>query len=284
MTVYKLSGGGNDFIALVEPDELPSSPAIRGWCQRGISLGADGLMLLERSTDGARMTHFNSDGLRSSLCLNGCRCAARLAFHLGWAIDQLTLSTDAGELGAITDGEDRVRVDLPPIVGKPRLLTLEPETSHTDLGNSWPTLEGWRLDVGVPHFVLPWPTLADAPVRALGRKLRHHPAMGSAGANINFVRPLGRHDFEIRTYERGVEAETLACGTGAVAAAVSLTGIGNLELPGTAHTAGGVDLVVSQAGGNGCLRLAGDARLVARCDLLPGAQPTFEKRRWRDQA
>ncbi len=81
---FRLSGGGNDFLALVEPIDDPQPDQIRAWCRRGLSLGADGLFVLDRSPDGARMRYFNADGSAASLCLNGTRCAVRLARHLGW--------------------------------------------------------------------------------------------------------------------------------------------------------------------------------------------------------
>lgn len=272
---FKVSGAGNDFIVLVEPLGPPSPEEVRAWCRRGLSLGADGVVTLERNGRGARMAHFNSDGGRSDLCLNGSRCAARLAFHLGWQESELELVTDAGALAARRAEGGRVGIELPPIVGTPEPLALAVD------GVSY---AGFRLDVGVPHFVLPWPAaLGDAPVAALGPGLRRHPALSPEGANVSFVRFVARHRFEIRTYERGVEAETLACGSGVVAAAVTGAVQGELSLPATAATAGGfeltVDAVLEGRRARGVV-LTGDARIVARGELMDGADASLAPTEW----
>lgn len=270
---FKLSGAGNDFIALVEPETVPHSSVIEGWCRRGLSLGADGLFTLERVSDGVRMVHFNADGGRSDLCLNGSRCAAQLAFHLGWGSgDHLTLITDAAPLAARQLDPRRVELTLPEGPGAPHPQTLTVDGSE---------YTGWSVDVGVPHFVLPWDRgpLADAPVAELGPPLRRHADLGPAGANVHFVRFVDGGRFEIRSFERGVEAETLACGTGAVATAAAGLAAGRVTIPAVAHTAGGFVLgvdgtVVGDGGADGRLgetRLSGDARLVARGELLDGA-------------
>lgn len=263
---FKLSGAGNDFIVLAEPLRTPEPEAIRAWCRRGLSLGADGVVTLERTERGARMTHFNADGGRSELCLNGSRCAARLAFHLGWREDVLELVTDAGALTARAADGGRVGVELPPIVGRPEQIELA-------LGGEG--YAGFRLDVGVPHFVLPWDAgLGAAPVASLGPRLRRHPALMPRGANVSFVRFVARERFEIRTFERGVEAETLACGSAVVAAAVAGAAAGEVTTPVTARTSGGFELTVEADLDGPSPRgvvLVGDARIVARGELLDGA-------------
>lgn len=266
MEVWKLSGAGNDFIALVEPRRMPTPEEIRSWCQRGISMGADGVLVLKRSDHGARLTHFNSDGGQSKLCINGSRCAAQLAFTLEWVDDELELATDAGILQARRAGLDEVEIDLPGFSATPRETSLAVGDDYYD---------GWHLGVGVEHFVLPWPEgLANAPVATIGPILRSHPDLGDEGANIDFVRFVGGDRFEIRTFERGVEAETLACGSGVVAAAAVGLYIGELEPPMTGLTAGGFSLRVDGERLDRQLRRAtitGDARVVARGELLPGA-------------
>ena len=137
------------------------------------------------------------------------------------------------------------------------------------------SFSGWTLPVGVPHLVLPWEAgLANAPVSTLGPTLRAHPDLGPAGANVHFVRWVSRWRFEIRSFERGVEAETLACGTGTVACAAAGVAAGQLELPARALTAGGFELEVDGTIEAGRLRrvaLAGDARVVAHGKILPAA-------------
>ncbi len=260
---FQISGAGNDFLALIELPEAPSPGDIQAWCRRGLSLGADGVFTLERRPEAVRMVHYNADGGRSELCLNGSRCAARLAFHLGWAEGELSLATDAGVLRAAEAGTDLIALELPDIVGKPETRTLS-------LGGK--PYDGWLLRVGVPHFVLPWPEgLARAPVDALGKILRSHPDLGNAGANVDFVRFVDSGDCEVRTFERGVEAETLACGTGVVATVAAGVAAGRLSTPATALTAGGYELTVRGKAGDRPWVLEGDARILARGELLRGA-------------
>ncbi len=271
---YKVSGAGNDFIALIAPDRAPRPEEIRAWCRRGLSLGADGVFTLTRNARGARMVHYNADGGRSDLCLNASRCAARLVFDLGWQEAASELSTDAGVLRARRiDG--RVALELPGLLG-------EPEARALEVGAA--AYAGWWLRVGVEHFVLPWPeSLVRAPVAELGAKLRSHPGLGPPGANVNFVRFPSPRRLEIRSFERGVEGETLACGSGVVAAATAGVAAGRLEVPLTVLTSGGFDLTVDGETEAGRLRralLVGDARIVARGRLLPGAEAVASAPAW----
>lgn len=282
---YKLSGAGNDFIALVEPltrmDRPPGADEIRAWCRRGVSLGADGLFLLHRAGPGsARMTYFNADGGEAALCLNGTRCAARLAFELGWAEGDETLivETGAGPFAARRldpAGETGIALEVPVPDRPPELREVEVEGRR---------FRGWWSLLGVPHFVLEWPDgLADAPVATLGPALRRHPDLGEGGANVDFVRfmpptgperPARLSRIDVRSFERGVEAETLACGTGVLAAVAAGLAEGRLALPVEALTRGGFVLSVDGEAAGGLPRrwsLAGDARIVARGDLSPEA-------------
>lgn len=266
MEYFHLSGAGNDFLALVEPPEAPGEAQIRAWCTRGLSLGADGLFTLSREGEGVRMEYWNADGLPADLCLNGTRCAARLAFHLGWARERVEIVTGAGPLSAREVSGHSVAVDLPALKEPPREVSIS-EGEHF--------FEGFRVLAGVPHYIAFWPhDLATAPLSEAPR-LRHHPAFGASGTNVDFVRYLGPHRLEIRTYERGVEGETLACGTG-VASAVAVGIITRqLQLPVTALTRGGFELVIDGSGPEHQLperwSLAGDARLLAHGRWTPEA-------------
>lgn len=268
MDFYLLSGAGNDFIALVAPPAIPSPEAVRAWCRRGISVGADGVFVLSPTAGGARMRHWNADGGRGALCLNGSRCAAQLAFHLGWQEERLELVTDAGTLAARRLDETRVEIALPPIVGRPQARRLDAAGRR---------VSGFYLRVGVPHLVVPWDgDLGAAPLDRLGPILRAHPELGPGGANVDLVRFEPPHRLAIRTYERGVEAETLACGTGVVAAAATGLLCRGMTGPLAARTAGGFVLTVTGRPGSGRIglvdaTLAGDARLLARGTLLSGA-------------
>jgi diaminopimelate epimerase len=272
---FKLSGGGNDFIAFVEPEAAPEPAEIRGLCTRGLSLGADGIFILRRAQDGMRIDHWNSDGRPADLCLNGTRCAAQLAFHLGWADEVLELLTSAGTIAARSAGENRIVLEVP-IPGD------KPNPSEIDVNGD--LYRGWQIRIGVPHFVLPWPEdLAGAPVTELGPRLRHAPLLGSEGANVDFVSFPGPHRLEIRTYERGVEAETLACGTGILASTEVGLELGALELPVEALTAGGYLFEVGGGAGTEppLLRtLAGDARLLAEGQLLTTADRLPDPPAW----
>lgn len=267
---YKVSGGGNDFLALAEPAEAPSPERIRAWCRRGVSVGADGLFVLRRGisemgeTAAVTMDYSNADGYPADLCLNGTRCAAQLAFHLGWAQDAVEVRTGAGPIAARRLDGERVRLELA-ASETPQALTVE------GVGNGGIACAGFRLRVGVPHFVLAWEELERAPVRELGGALRRHPAFAPEGANVNFVRYPEEHRMEIRTFERGVEDETLACGTGVLASVAVGLATGRLVLPVRVLTRGGFELEVDTTAGGTRWLLGGDARVVAEGTLLPPA-------------
>ena len=262
---FKLSGSGNDFLALAEtpePTEAPPPERIRAWCRRGVSLGADGLFILRRSADGVAMDYFNADGLPADLCLNGTRCAAQLAFFLDWAGGTVRIETGAGEVVARQLDTTRVALEVE-AVETPRELTVEVDGIPC---------AGYALRVGVPHFVLVWPEGLDrAPVRTLGPAVRSHAAFGEEGTNVNFVRFPERGRMEIRTFERGVEDETLSCGSGVLAGSAVGLALGSATLPLRVVTRGGFELEVDVDQETGRWRLAGDARIVARGELLPAA-------------
>ena len=262
---FRLSGGGNDFLALVEPSSEPDTDEIRDLCRRGLSAGADGFFILERRPSAIGMRYFNADGHLSELCLNGTRCAVRLAQHMGWDDSPMNIETGAGTFNGRSVDPFSVALDLPRPT-RPAVHTLITEDED---------FSGWRIVVGVPHFVLPWKeTLAEAPVSTIGPLLRGHQDWGDSGSNINFVRYVDPHRFEIRTFERGVEAETLACGTGVMASTAAGLAAGVLRLPVQALTLGGFELEVDHGSDRESDQwsLTGDARLVAEGTLLPGAR------------
>jgi diaminopimelate epimerase len=261
---FKVSGSGNDFLALAEPFKTPPSETIRAWCRRGVSVGGDGLFVLRRAEGGVTMEYFNSDGFPADLCLNGTRCAAQLAFHLQWAQETVLIRTGAGAVSARQLDDSRVAVDLPAPAEGPRELTLE-------IGGA--SYSGYRILVGVPHFVLPWPEgLGSAPVRELGPAIRRHEAFGAPGTNVNFVRFPAHDRMQIRTFERGVEDETLSCGTGVLAGAAVGLATGRARLPLRVETQSGFELEVDGDPSRGRWQLAGDARVLAEGELLAGAQ------------
>ena len=271
-----VSGGGNDFLALAEPALEPTPAEIVGWCARGLSVGADGVFTLHRDGEAVRMAYWNSDGRPAALCVNGTRCAARLAFELDWARASVTVTTGAGPLRARPAGEHAIALELPPPASLPR---------RVDLATSAGPLSGWAVAVGVPHFVVRWPRgLADCPVATLGAELRRHAAFGTAGTNVDFVRYPRPDRMEIRSFERGVEAETLACGTGVLAAVAVGLQLSLSHLPVTVLTAGGFELEVAGETVDSVPRrwsLAGDARILGTIELTgEAALPPPARPRW----
>jgi diaminopimelate epimerase len=264
---YRLSGGGNDFLALVEAEQVPSEDEIALWCRRGLSLGADGVFLLDRREGWPRTRHFNADGQPATLCLNGTRCAARLALELGWVRDTgkaFLIETGAGKLQALPAGRERIQIEVPVVSEAPRFCSLEARGERH---------QGWAVHVGVPHFVLTVKEgLEGMDLTQSSPALRHHPHFPD-GANINWIeaRPDG---FAIRTWERGVEAETLACGTGVLAATAAVVAGGLCDLPIEVRTRGGFTFSIDGKSADGSVltwSLSGDARIVAEGRIHPGA-------------
>jgi len=291
--LFRVSGAGNDFLALVDPANDPPAERIRAWCRRGVSLGADGVFTLRQQRHDSRvaMTYWNADGGEAALCVNATRCAAQLAFFLGWAEREVTVETGAGPFAARRLSDREIELEMAPASDEPQPVTLD----GPDLAAP---LAGWSMTVGVPHAVLPWDgELGDLPIEALGPAVRRHPLFPH-GANANFVRTGGAHEIDIRTWERGVEGETLACGSGVLAAVATGVFNGQLALPVRARTRGGFVLTVggqvesqqvgsqpagSQPGeGNRIARwtMAGDARVLACAEVFAGADVEIEAPAW----
>lgn len=275
---FAVSGGGNDFLALVEPERDPTAAEIAAWCARGLSLGADGVFTLRRRPDGAAMSYWNADGHSAALCVNGTRCAVRLALELGWGDDRLVIETGAGTFDARRAGPTAIALELPAPERLPR---------HQSVIVDGTTIDGWFVLAGVPHFVVLWrESLARCPVATLGAALRHHAEFAPAGTNVDFVRFPSVHRLEIRSFERGVEAETLACGSGVLASVAVGLQLSAARLPVVAQTVGGFELTVEGVTvGSAPSRwtLAGDARLLAEVELRSeAALPAPAPPRWSD--
>ena len=216
---YKMSGSGNDFIFFDARSDtgvahaLDNPDAVRKMCAQGTGIGADGVVFLQSDTyQSFRIRYFNRDGSIGELCGNASLCSLRLARELGVIGDGLChFETDAGAMtGHFKDGVPEI--DLQAV----RELSLD---------TAFERLPGEQrigfADTGVPHLVILVDDVSKVDVVGRGRPLRLDPSL-KAGANVNFVAPTAGGEFLIRTYERGVEAETLACGTGAVASAALL--------------------------------------------------------------
>jgi len=267
-----MSGSGNDFVFVdtrkVPPGPLASPEVIEAICRRGTGIGADGIVFLEdsnRATVG--LIYLNADGSRADLCGNATLCTARLARELGIVDGQqgFTIETDSGVLAARFKGNG-AEIDLLPVT------EVRPDAG-IGLENGERRM-GFAL-AGVPHLVIVVDDLETVDVVGRGRPLRRHSSLKS-GANVNFVKPNGDGTFSYRTYERGVEAETLACGTGAVATAVLLTDWGLATGPVRIRTRSGKELGVRLSGSSSSRTpsLSGEARLVYRAQFgeLPGLQ------------
>lgn len=268
--IYKMSGSGNDFVFVdgrVSRLADWSAERIRMVCDRHSGVGADGFVVVEPGSgpDAVRFHFFNNDGGRAAMCGNGALCATRIAAYLELARPGgMTLETDAGAYQSrCLDG-----------VGERAELALGdiPGFSEPAVGVA-PGEHSARLArVGVPHLVILVDDVAAVAIMERGRALRFDPALAPDGANVNFVSPAGADGpaWAMRTYERGVEGETLACGTGAVAAAGTLAVLGRARLPLELRTASGRTLCVSgslRGGGVRQAKLVGEGRLVFRCVL-----------------
>jgi len=219
---YKMTGSGNDFVVFNATGgaaaHLENTATIRSLSARGTGVGADGVVFIEKSGDGdVRMRYYNSDGSEAALCGNASLCSTNLAVDLGLAQrGGFLLHTAAGTLKArIRDGLPEV--DLEPVEDvTPDARDLGRQSGESRLGYAC---------VGVPHVVVEVSDLETVDLEGRGSELRNHPSLAQ-GANVSFVTAGPDGSFAYRTYERGVEGETLACGTGAVAIAILLSSWG----------------------------------------------------------
>jgi len=235
----KMSGSGNDFILIDHRkpilDEDKMKDFARKVCQRRVSVGADGLILIERSEKADfKWRFFNADGSEAEMCGNGGRCAARFAWLKGITGPSLTFETLAGILTAQVNGK-RVKLEMTKPFGLKLDETILIEGKKQTLSS---------INTGVPHAVIFLEDFKGVDVVRAGRAIRYHPHFAPAGTNANFVRVENYSQLSIRTYERGVEDETLACGTGAVASALVAAFKGLVKSPVSIQTWGGEILTV----------------------------------------
>jgi diaminopimelate epimerase len=209
-----MSGAGNDFVVLDERvwQIVPEDRAawVRAVCRRGVSVGADGVLVVGvDGPDRVRVAFFNPDG-GEAFCGNGSRCAARFAATRGATPTEMTLATAIGDVPASVKA-GVVRLTLPP----PRDLgAIVLESAAGDFS-------GRHVIAGVPHVVISVAGLASYPLERVAPMLRRHPKLGPSGANVDLVESDEQGRVHVRTWERGVENETLSCGTGAVAVAMA---------------------------------------------------------------
>src|SRR4051794_37341904 len=255
----KMNGAGNDFVLLdnrAGKIELTAQQIAR-ICDRHRGVGADGILLLEEPANGAdfRMRYYNADGGEAEMCGNGARCFARFANKVAGAAGEISFETPAGIIGAELHG-DLVTLQM----SEPKDLRLNmsvPAKGAHDVLHF--------INSGVPHVVVPVASVEEVDVRRDGQRIRRDEVFSPKGTNVNFMEKRGLVSIAIRTYERGVEDETLACGTGVVASALIFSKTENVGGPITVLVRGGSELSVNFEKDEGSFRavtLTGPAEFV----------------------
>jgi diaminopimelate epimerase len=218
----KLSATCNDFILIDNREKIFKGDEVELFhrlCQRRTGIGADGILLIEKNpTRDFTMRYFNADGCESEMCGNGARATAYYAFQRKLAQDTMDFDVSQELYHAVVSG-NTVRLRM----RKPFDLNLTPKVLDEPVRHAHDKprmIEGGFVNTGVPHYVIFVDEVDELNVVELGRKYRHHNFFAPAGTNVNFVKIAGASHLQMRTYERGVEDETLACGTGTIAAAV----------------------------------------------------------------
>jgi diaminopimelate epimerase len=263
----KMEGAGNDFILLngAKAGPVPELGQLaRRLCARRTSVGADGLILVEpseRPDADIRLRFWNPDGHETATCGNGTRCAARFTVTEGLAAEEMLIDTEGSDIAAHVSGDTvTLHFSVEPALSLDFTLTAPAGTQG-----------GHHIDIGNPHFVMKVESLPEGPIEPMCRPLRYAPELGGEGANVHLVEVVDRHRARIRSYERGVEAETLACGSGSVSSAVALCAAGHVESPVEMETRSGDVLTIRfqrrPDGGFSQLELEGPARFVYRGEL-----------------
>jgi diaminopimelate epimerase len=235
----RMHGSGNDFVVVddragrLRPHRRALAEAL---CDRRRGLGGDGLVLLSNGDSGhVAMSYINADGNDGEMCGNGAGCAVRRAWELGFFKGSETvLDTDAGAVGATLEG----------FLVTMRMTDPKDERLNLSIPTSEGTLLVHSIDTGVPHVVLFVEDVDQANLAELGPEIRRHPLF-PRGCNVNWAAPVAKNSFRMRTYERGVEAETLSCGTGATAIALIAYRLGLATPPVTIRASGGGELTIA---------------------------------------
>lgn len=269
----KLSGAGNDFVIINNLENLVDSTDtnfVQKVCERRMSVGADGVLLVEKA-DGIgtgsvdfRMRYFNADGGEVETCGNGARCISRFAYLNGIVTEKMRFLTNAGVYESEIVGDNvKVRMSQPTDIRLNVPLQLKDGVHTVGFANS-----------GVPHVVFFVEDLDGTDVFDMGQQTRYHADFKPAGTNANFIRIQSSEQLEIRTYERGVEDETLACGTGSIASAIVSAALGKVTSPVSVKTASGVVLKIHFDMSDGepkNVYLEGDARVIYAGELTQDA-------------
>lgn len=264
---FKMQGCGNDFVCVdnrvlgIDPAAMPD--LVVPVCRKAFGVGADGMIFFDHAPEGSGLAYlwhfFNADGSRAEMCGNGSRCAARLAWMLGLAPAKHVFGTDAGPIEAEVDPDsNQVTVQLTPPKDLRMAIDIEVEGRPFHLH---------FVNTGVPHAVAVMDHLELVDVWKLGRAIRQHQYFAPAGTNVNFISSEEKGTLSLRTYERGVEDETYACGTGAVASAIVARELGMTGEETDITTTGGEVLGVILRDGKTYLR--GAAELVFKGEFYP---------------
>lgn len=272
MQFWKMNGAGNDFILLNNLEEhIPPeafSELARTLCERHLSIGADGLMVVDAPTQGGdyKMLFYNADGSVGEMCGNGARCICRYGYETGLAGETQTVETMAGIVTGrrIDKRLYRIRLNNPSTIQLEHPIEVDGvrySCAYVELGNP-----------GLPHAVVPYRGLRDADaneLRQLGRAMRHHPSFPK-GANVNFYELIGEDAVYERTFERGVEDFTYACGTGTGSVAAVLTLQGKVSGSGVRVDMAGGQLIVDverEGSGIRSLYLTGPTNIVCKGEI-----------------
>lgn len=233
----KMEGSGNDFLLInnynrlinevVTDEDIPEF--VKKMTDRHLGAGSDGVLLIEQSNDFPfAMRYYNKDGTKAAICLNGARCIVSYAFRLGLIKDKGKFLSDSGPLGFYyKNGNVSIEVQLPVDIKLNFSFTLKRKKYRANF-----------LRIGVPHCVIFVDTFEGLDILELGREIRNHRAFKPDGANINFVK-VENNELFVRTYERGVENETLSCGSGVLSSAYIATKLFITQSPITCKTMGG---------------------------------------------
>jgi diaminopimelate epimerase len=264
----KMSGAGNDFIIIDNRNNLITQDInllAKKLCSRRYSIGADGLILVENSKKANfRSKFYNADGTEFNLCGNGGRCVARFAFINVIASKRMSIETNAGCLSAeILSNSVKLQIPLPINIEMNKIIEVDEKK-----------IKGHLIKIGDPHFIAFAKNLNEMPFEAIARKMRHSKSFGSEGSNIDLIMLKRENRIIIRTFERGVEQETPACGSGCVSAAIALYYLKYPYLTYIFETKSGFPLTVQLITENDTISkimLEGDARVIYKGEAYPEA-------------
>ncbi len=259
---FKMNGSGNDFIIINNQEnvvenliDIPIREFVKKVCTRGMSVGADGLILIEKDDEADfRWRFYNNDGGEVEMCGNGSRCAARFAYLNKLAPLEMSFLTLAGTIKAQITGLNSVKVQL-----------TQPKDYRENIELDGIELKASFINTGVPHIVYFVDSVEGIDLRNIGAKTRYHKEFEPEGTNVNFAEIIDESNIQLRTYERGVEDETLACGTGATASALVAILQNRAKSPVKVHTKSKKILTIYADVENGAIGnvfLEGDAMLT----------------------